>query len=445
MISASSHLRKCADNNVAPLKATIQFSITDKAGSLDDCLATIKSMQISLTHIESRPSKTAEWDYDFIIDFNVVNVEQVCQVAKSLESFAKQVQIINNGDALGTSAKVPDSTPWFPRKLTDLDAFTDKVGKIGEGHASNRPGADDVAYSARRAEIAKNAKTYKTGRPIPYLDYSQVEIETWTVVYNKLTSMFPTHACKEYQDGFSLLAENCGYGLHQIPQLEVVSNFLKSRSGFTLRPVKGLLTSRDFLNGLAFRVLHATQYIRHHSNPLFTDEPDICHELLGHAPLFADPDFADFSQEIGLASLGASYRDMKRLTTIYWFTVEFGLCRQGDQIRAYGGGLLSSFGELEYCLSDKPEIRPFEPTKVAQQKFPYSEYQPVYFVTESFKDAKMRVREFTKSLSRPFSVRYNADTESIEILDSKEKVTRYAQNTDIPALAESLEKLSQSS
>ena len=125
------------------------------------------------------------------------------------------------------------------------------------------------------------------------------------------------------------------------------------------------MTQREFLNSLAFKVFHSTQYIRHHSVPLYTPEPDIIHELLGHAPMFAHKDFADFSQEIGLASLGATERELARLAAIYWFTIEFGMCKEQGSLKAYGAGILSSVGELQYCLTDKPKYLPLDPFEIA--------------------------------------------------------------------------------
>jgi len=244
--------------------------------------------------------------------------------------------------------------------------------------------------------------------------------------YENLKGFFATHACKQHRYIFPLLEQNCHYSETNVPQLQDISMFLKECTGFTLRPVAGLLSSRDFLNGLAFRVFHATQYIRHHVRPLYTPEPDVCHELLGHVPLFADPDFADFSQEIGLASLGASDDDIKKLATCYWFTVEYGLCKEGDGVKAYGAGLLSSFGELEYCLSDKPQLKPFDPFEACRQTYPITEYQPLYYVAESFQNAQEKMRVFADTLSRPFSLRYNPYTQSIDILDTKDKLVNLA-------------------
>lgn len=285
--------------------------------------------------------------------------------------------------------------------------------------------------------------TITSGQPIPNIKYTEQEVQTWATVFNTLTKFYPSHACRQHQYVFPLLIQNCGYSDKAIPQLQAISDFLKECTGFTLRPVMGLLSSRDFLNGLAFRVFHSTQYIRHHSKPMYTPEPDVCHELLGHVPLFADPDFAEFSQEIGLASLGASDDDIVKLSTIYWFTVEFGLCRESDSVKAYGAGLLSSFGELEYCLSDKPQRVTFDPAKASETKYPITEYQPLYYVADSFKSATEKVREYAARMHRPFSVRYNPYTETIEVLDTKEKIVRYATTitAEMQTLVDAISKL----
>ena len=171
---------------------------------------------------------------------------------------------------------------------------------------------------------------------------------------------------------------------------------------------------------------------------------DICHELLGHAPMFADMDFADFSQEIGLASLGASDDEITKLAALYWFTVEFGMVRdpKTKELKAFGAGLLSSCGELEYsCTSEfrkamgatehKPgakyhecwetdcaevplaEVFPFDPAVASATTFPITHYQPKYFAADSLHDVKVKLRKYCDEMPKPFNVRYNSVTEHV--------------------------------
>uniref|UniRef100_A0A0K0EMA2 phenylalanine 4-monooxygenase n=1 Tax=Strongyloides stercoralis TaxID=6248 RepID=A0A0K0EMA2_STRER len=430
-----------ADIKEAPGHTSVIFTLKQKAGALAETLKLFQEKNVNINHIESRPSTTYPGSYEILIQFaddekkdDILEIVNICKKnSTSLKTYD-----FNTHKRLNS-----ESTPWFPRKISDIDQFANRILSYGAELDADHPGFTDEVYRARRKQFADIAFNYRYGDKIPYIEYTEQEIGAWRTIYTELVKLYPTHACKEFNYIFPLLQQNCGYGPDKIPQLQDVSDFLKDCTGFTLRPVAGLLSSRDFLAGLAFRVFHSTQYIRHHSVPMYTPEPDICHELLGHAPLFADPDFARFSQEIGLASLGASDEMIEKLATLYWFTVEFGVCHEGNQKKAYGAGLLSSFGELQYCLSDAPEIVPFDPSVCCVTKYPITKFQPKYFLAESFNDASNKLKEWSSTIPKDFQARYNPYTQSVEILEDLHAVKLLVRDikSDLSTLENAITKL----
>uniref|UniRef100_A0A8C8CIW5 Tryptophan 5-hydroxylase 2 n=1 Tax=Oncorhynchus tshawytscha TaxID=74940 RepID=A0A8C8CIW5_ONCTS len=429
-------------------KTAVVFSLKNEVGCLVKALRLFQEKHVNLAHIESRMSKRIATEVEIYADCSCSKKE----FNELLEHLKDHVNIIsfntpqNQWSTEAVKKKKPYlrlEVPWFPQKIAELDQCSHRVLMYGSELDADHPGFKDNVYRQRRKYFVEMAMNYKYGQPIPHIKYTPEEVRTWGVVYRELTKLYPTHACREYLKNLPLLTKHCGYREDNIPQLEDVSLFLKETSGFTVRPVAGYLSPRDFLAGLAYRVFNCTQYVRHSTDPLYTPEPDTCHELLGHVPLLADPKFAQFSQEIGLASLGASDEDVQKLATCYFFTIEFGLCKQDGQLRAYGAGLLSSIGELKHALSDKASVKMFDPGTTCYQECLITTFQEVYFVSDSFEEAKEKMREFAKTIKRPFSVYYNPYTQSIDLLKDTRSIENVVQDlrSDLTTVCDALGKM----
>uniref|UniRef100_A0A4W5PWF7 Tyrosine hydroxylase 2 n=1 Tax=Hucho hucho TaxID=62062 RepID=A0A4W5PWF7_9TELE len=327
-----------------------------------------------------------------------------------------------------------EKVPWFPRKIRDLDKCNLLIMKYDPDMDQDHP----KCIRKGMTDVLMHPSLFHSGEPLPRVEYTPEVAATWREVYRTLRTIYPDLACRQFLGGLQQLERECCYGEDSIPQLREVSAFLKEKTGFQLRPVAGLLSA-----SLAFRVFQCTQYIRHASAPMHSPEPDRGHELLGHIPMLADKEFSQFSQEIGLASLGASDEDIESLSTLYWFTVEFGLCKQNGTVKAYGAGLLSSYGELIVTLSNEPEYKPFNPEETAIQPYQDQTFQPVYLDSESFEDAKIKMRRYSSSIQRPFSVRYDPFTCSLEVLNQPSKIQHALgqMRDDLKILHSALEKL----
>lgn len=262
----------------------------------------------------------------------------------------------------------------------------------------DHPGAHDPAYRARRNYIAGLAGQYRRDPNHVILDvpYTKQETAVWRHVSRKLEQAHARLACSFYLEAKRQL----GISAFRIPQLGELSAKLTAASGFRLAPIEGLVETRAFLSWLGKRTMLSTQYIRHHSRPDYTPEPDVVHEVIGHIPMFTVPDFADFSEFIGKGAVVATDEQLEQLGRLYWFTVEFGLIEEDGETKAFGAGLLSSFSELEHAFTDEVERRPFNLEEVIHTKFDYSDMQPLLFVIPSYAYLKEVTRKFIRSFGK---------------------------------------------
>lgn len=243
----------------------------------------------------------------------------------------------------------------------------------------SHPGFQDPNYRARRARIAEVGAAYRRGDPIPDVTYSAEEDEVWRIVSAELAGKHRRYACAEYLVG----ADRLVLPTQRVPQLREVDERIHGLTGFHINPVTGLVPTRRFYGSLAERTFLSTQYIRHHSVPFYTPEPDIIHEIIGHANTLASPLFADLYEVAGQASLRSDTDvALEVFSRVFWFTLEFGVVYQDEELKAYGAGLLSSYGEIEMFRC--AEIRGWDLSAMARQDYDITHYQPVLFAAASF-------------------------------------------------------------
>ena len=191
----------------------------------------------------------------------------------------------------------------------------------------------------------------------------------------------PRYACAEWIAAVAGLDAGSG-----IPKFDQVSAKLRKATGWEIVAVPGLIPDEAFFTHLANRRFPVTVWLRKPEEFDYIVEPDVFHDFFGHVPLLFDGVYADHLHEYGKGGLKAMRLDaVKMLARLYWYTIEFGLMNTPAGVRAYGAGLISSGGELAYCVDDPaPKRVPFDLERALRTDYQIDRYQTTYFVIDSF-------------------------------------------------------------
>ena len=213
-------------------------------------------------------------------------------------------------------------------------------------------------------------------------DYTEEEHAIWRLLFERQQRLLVGRACNEFLDGLGGL----GVAADGIPDFRRLSEALDAATGWRIVAVPGLVPDDVFFAYLARRRFPSTCFIRRRDQLDYLQEPDIFHDICGHVPLLMNPVFADYMQaygEGGLKALGLGH--LQHLARLYWYTVEFGLIATQEGLRIYGSGILSSAGELVYCLGDpRPNRIRFDLRRVMRTRYRIDDFQQTYFVIDDF-------------------------------------------------------------
>jgi phenylalanine-4-hydroxylase len=260
----------------------------------------------------------------------------------------------------------------------------------------DHPGINDREYVARREQLFALCREHrlKSLGP-PYIEYTAEETRIWREVSPKLEELHIRHASSIYLAAKRKL----GISETEIPQLRDLSKRLEAETQMHLVPAEGPLPYRTFYEYIAQRGFPVTQFIRHGSHPEFTPEPDMIHDCLGHVPPLMNRDYAEVLTLIGkAASITPRGDQVLALKRFSWFSIEFGLIEEENEIKVFGAGILSSTGEIPFSLSDNVTRRPFVTEEVIETDYDPSRMQDKLFVIPSFPFLRNEIEHLVKKM-----------------------------------------------
>jgi phenylalanine-4-hydroxylase len=231
----------------------------------------------------------------------------------------------------------------------------------------------------------------------PYDLYIPDNHEAWARLYERMLPLWEKYANRHFLKGI----ENLCLDPNRVPRLDDVNKFLNPLTGFGAKAVAGYVPAYMFFDCLRNREFPTTITIRSKDTLDYLPEPDIFHDIAGHVPMHTDRAFADTLVRFGecaqtaaeiVSEIKDEHEQAMRLTSIikamarfFWFTVEFGLMKEGDRLTVYGSGLLSSYGEIQHCI-ESPDVQryPIQLEWVINQYFEIDHYQPLLFWVDGF-------------------------------------------------------------
>lgn len=230
-----------------------------------------------------------------------------------------------------------------------------------------------------------------------YAAYTDEQHAVWSELVGRVLPEIEKHAAREYLEGFKII----GLQRDRLPNLADITRRLGPRTGWSSTPVSGFLPAPAFFEMLANRLFPTTTWLRSRESLEYTPEPDIFHDVFGHVPMHAHKVFGDFLEHYGRVCAGVSdQRVLERLGRLFWYTVEFGLIRQGGAIKVYGSGVISSHGECQNVINGGCQVHDFSLDEVVETPVKVDELQKVLFAVDSFDQIYEAMHEAEQRVER---------------------------------------------